>query len=70
MAAAALSWVVSPVPKSPKASTLTRDAESGRERKYYQLTRDGRTALKQEQQQWINVHNTLGKLWKLNPASI
>jgi PadR family transcriptional regulator, regulatory protein PadR len=47
-----------------------RKSETGRERKYYQLTRDGRTALKQEQQQWINVHNTLGKLWKLKPASI
>ena len=46
-----------------------KQAETGRERKYYKLTRQGRTALKAEQQQWITVHNTLGKLWKLKPAS-
>jgi len=47
-----------------------RKAGTGRERKYYKLSRDGRNALKEEQKQWIIVHNTLGKLWKLNPASI
>jgi DNA-binding PadR family transcriptional regulator len=47
-----------------------KKADTGRERKYYQLTRTGRNALKEEQQQWITVHNTLGKLWKLKPASI
>ena len=47
-----------------------RSAESGRDRKYYRLNRDGRRVLKEEKQQWLRVHNTLGKLWKLNPVSI
>jgi len=47
-----------------------RSAESGRERKYYRLSQDGRRAFKAEKQQWLRVHNTLGKLWKLNPVSI
>jgi len=41
-----------------------RRAESGRERKYYRLTRDGRRALEAERDQWIQVHNTLARIWK------
>lgn len=41
----------------------------GRERKYYFLSRTGRTALKMERQQWLSVHNTLCKLWNIQPAS-
>ncbi len=47
-----------------------REAETGRERKYYSLTSKGCKALKGERQQWLKVHNTLCKLWKLEPASI
>lgn len=47
-----------------------RQADTGRERKYYRLTSDGRKALKAEHQQWLKVHNTMCKLWKIRPASI
>lgn len=47
-----------------------KEADSGRERKYYRLTDDGRKALEAERQQWLAVHNTLCKLWKMKPASI
>ena len=47
-----------------------RESETGRERKYYCLSNDGRKALKIEQQQWLSVHNTLSKLWKIKPVSI
>lgn len=42
-----------------------REAESGRKRKYYVLKSEGRTALLEEQQQWLAVHETLIKLWQL-----
>ncbi|HWB58718.1 MAG TPA: PadR family transcriptional regulator [Chthoniobacteraceae bacterium] len=44
-------------------------ADTGRERKYYSLSRNGRTALKAERDQWLAVHNTLCKLWKIRPAT-
>jgi DNA-binding PadR family transcriptional regulator len=47
-----------------------KEAETGRERKYYALSSDGRKALHTEREQWLTVHNTLCKLWKLKPASI
>lgn len=47
-----------------------KEAETGRERKYYFLTAGGRKTLKGERQQWLKVHNTLCKLWKLEPVSI
>jgi len=47
-----------------------KESETGRERKYYLLSSDGRKALKTERQQWLAVHNTLTKLWKTQPASI
>ena len=47
-----------------------RTAETGRKRKYYRIRREGRKALKQEQQQWITVHTTLAELWKTRPDSI
>ena len=46
-----------------------RDAESGRQRRYYRLIKEGRSALKREQAQWLSVHQTLTKLWKLKPSS-
>jgi DNA-binding PadR family transcriptional regulator len=45
-----------------------KEAETGRERKYYFLSSDGRKALKAEREQWLKVHNTLCKLWKIKPA--
>jgi DNA-binding PadR family transcriptional regulator len=47
-----------------------RTAETGRKRKYYRIRREGRKALKEEQQQWITVHTTLAELWKARPDSI
>ena len=46
-----------------------RESETGRERKYYFLSTDGRKALKTERQQWLSVHNTLCKLWNIKPVS-
>lgn len=46
-----------------------RRAETGRERKYYRLTADGKRALKAEREQWIQVHNTLARIWTtMHPA--
>jgi len=39
-------------------------AESGRKRKYYALQRDGKTALRQQQEQWRLVTSTLNQLWR------
>jgi PadR family transcriptional regulator, regulatory protein PadR len=47
-----------------------KEADSGRERKYYTLTSKGGKTLKAERQQWLTVHNTLGKLWKIKPVTI
>ena len=47
-----------------------KEAETGRKRKYYRLRQEGRKSLVREQQQWMTVHKTLGKLWKTNPVSI
>jgi DNA-binding PadR family transcriptional regulator len=44
-----------------------REAETGRKRKYYRLLRDGRKALQTERKQWLTVHRTLTKIWKLQP---
>ena len=44
-----------------------RAAESGRRRKYYRLRQQGHKALNDERQQWMAVHETLSKLWKMKP---
>ena len=44
-----------------------READSGRKRKYYFLSKTGRKALQAERQQWMTVHETLIKLWKSQP---
>ena len=44
-----------------------REAAGERRRKYYRLRKEGRMALKQEQQQWMAVHRTLMKIWKTKP---
>jgi PadR family transcriptional regulator, regulatory protein PadR len=46
-----------------------KEAGSGRERKYYFLSRAGHKALETEREQWLAVHNTLRKLWKMRPAT-
>lgn len=45
-----------------------KEAESGRERKYYFLSSKGKKTLVAEREQWLKVHNTLCKLWKIKPA--
>lgn len=47
-----------------------RQSDSGRERKYYRLTPQGRSDLRTERTKWLTVHNALGKLWNLQPVSI
>jgi DNA-binding PadR family transcriptional regulator len=47
-----------------------KEADTGRERKYYTLTSKGGKTLKAERRQWLAVHNTLGKLWKIKPVTI
>lgn len=47
-----------------------KESETGRERKYYFLSSKGRKVLQAERQQWLTVHNSLCKLWKLKPALI
>ena len=44
-----------------------KEAETGRRRKYYRLTRPGKKAAKEEREQWLSVHQTLDALW--NPAT-
>lgn len=44
-----------------------RASETGRKRKYYRLRKEGRNALQDEKDQWLAVHETLSKLWKLQP---
>ena len=38
-------------------------SESGRRRKYYRVTREGRAQLAAQQQQWQVVDNTLRSIW-------
>jgi len=47
-----------------------KQAETGRERKYYRLSNTGKKSLERERRQWLAVHNTLCKLWKIRPVSI
>ena len=46
-----------------------READTGRKRKYYRLRKEGRKALQEEKQQWMNVHETLTKIWRTYPSS-
>jgi PadR family transcriptional regulator, regulatory protein PadR len=47
-----------------------KEADTGRERKYYRLSADGRKSLNTERQQWLAVHNTLCRVWKIKTVSI
>jgi DNA-binding PadR family transcriptional regulator len=44
-------------------SSYWRSAPSGRRRKYYKLTEQGRRALKVQREQWSVVDSALKKLW-------
>jgi PadR family transcriptional regulator PadR len=46
-----------------------KEAESGRQRKYYFISANGRKVLKNERQQWLTVHNTLARLWNIKPVT-
>jgi len=45
-----------------------RISEGGRLRKYYQITELGRKELEAERSQWMDVHNSLCRLWEPAPA--
>ena len=47
-----------------------KTADTGRRRKYYRLRPAGREALREEQRQWLTVHNVFMQLWKTRPHSI
>jgi len=47
-----------------------KKSEAGRERKYYSLASEGQKTLIAERQQWLTVHNSLCKLWKLKLVSM
>ena len=47
------------------------EAESGRRRKYYQLTAAGRAQLAKERRQWEAVDETLRGVWRaLSPSAL
>ena len=48
-------------------SSSWRTAESGRRRKYYRLTANGREVLETEKRQWLRVDAVLAQLWGLEP---
>jgi DNA-binding PadR family transcriptional regulator len=45
-------------------------AESGRRRKYYQITRQGRAQLAEERRQWQTVDATLRGVWQMLSLSV
>lgn len=47
-----------------------KQADTGRERKYYSLSSQGKKSLVAEREQWLQVHNTLSKLWNHQPVTI
>lgn len=47
-----------------------KQSETGRNRKYYRLSPGGRRSAQTERQQWVSVHNTLCKIWKIKTVSI
>ena len=46
------------------------DSESGRRRKYYRITSEGRTQLDEERKQWQAVNATLKGIWSAISISI
>ena len=46
-----------------------RSTDTGREAKFYSLTRAGRTQLKKELEQWERLSNAVGLVIRLDPGS-
>ncbi len=44
------------------------ESENGRKRKYYSLKKEGKTALRQQREQWMKGHSALVQLWGENYA--
>ncbi len=44
------------------------ESETGRRRKYYRLTKEGRTQLDEERERWTIVDETLHRIWKVRYA--
>ncbi len=44
-----------------------RKAETGRKRKYYNITPQGQQALEAEKNQWLRIDSILAQLWNLEP---
>jgi DNA-binding PadR family transcriptional regulator len=42
--------------------------ESGRKRKYYEITKTGEERLERERQQWLRVNRVFAKLWGMSDA--
>src|SRR3954463_13708015 len=40
-----------------------RQSETGRKRRYYTLQRQGKSAIREQQQQWLVVHQALSAAW-------
>jgi PadR family transcriptional regulator PadR len=45
-----------------------KEADNGRERKYYSISPEGHNVLNAERHQWLAVHNTLARLWNIQPV--
>lgn len=45
-------------------------AETGRKRKYYRITDEGRAQLAEERRQWLAVDQTLRGIWHLIPSLV
>lgn len=43
------------------------ESEAGPRRKYYSITRRGKTALAEEKDAWMTIHSTLQALWNIEP---
>jgi len=47
-----------------------READNGRKRKYYCISKKGRNALRQEREQWMSINEIFAKLWQQQFRSI
>ncbi|HEY1109652.1 MAG TPA: helix-turn-helix transcriptional regulator [Opitutaceae bacterium] len=45
-----------------------KEAETGRKRKYYSLKPEGRKYLVDQKTQWLTVHETLRRAWRIKHA--
>lgn len=50
--------------KQGLVESYMQPSETGRQRKYYRLRKDGTKALAEHKHQWMLVHNTLQRLWE------